>query len=332
MIGLAGNAWPEALRAPLEVIRKEREARTPAWLEGKFRPRNLTAGGRDFLERLNPSVVAKEGPVGLLHQEPWNSLRDRMDYLQRKYLALDMVRKGFAVEVDGCFWPYDLRFEAQKVESASRVRRRNGQQEPPLSHQELMVWLGAFREASWDQVRSLHPPFQEGIDLLVETMIERGAAERRRVQFGQGTLSTVRLSDLGLCQLKSLQEGPDLLQRGFGHRPTGPGWGEFHEQAVGDGIGYFCHELQASQSEITGITLDAGLRREYLGAPHIPDFRVEFKNDLGSAHWDIEVIGIGRRYRNTGDQAGKTASVTVRGFDPMGRSAASRAKDVGVRR
>lgn len=332
LIGLTG-AWSSGSRAQEEPSRIKREARAPKWLEGRFRPRNLTLEGQRFLERMDPYVVRRQGPVDILVPEPWASLRERMAYLQRKYLALDMVRKGFAVETDGRFWPWPERFAARDEESPARVRRCTTNCEPPMEMQEMVVWLGAFREASWDQLRALHPDNQAGIDRLVEYMVQIGAAERRRVEFGQGTLSTIRLTDrYGMNCLKAHPDGKDLIRRGFGNRGTGPGFGEYHEQAVGDAIGYFTHELQADKSEVTGITLDSALRREYLGSPKIPDLRVEFKNDFGHAHWDVEVVGIGRGYRNSKAQADKLANVTVRGFDPAGRSAASRLKDVGVSR
>ncbi len=331
LIGLAGT-WPKAPRVTEEPSRKIREARAPQWLEGKFRPRNLTLDGQRFLERMDPYVVRRKGPVDILVPEPWASLNDRMAYLQRKYLALDMVRKGFAVEVDGRFWPWQERIAAMDEESPARVRRCTTNCEPPMEFREMIVWLGAFREASWDQLRALHPDNQAGIDRLVEYMVQHGSVERRRVEFGQGSLSTLRLTDYGMRCLKGHPEGKELLRRGFGNRGTGPGYGEYHEQAVGDAIGYFTHELQADQSEITGVSLDAALRREYLGSPHIPDLRVEFKNEFGQAHWDIEVVGVGTRYKYQAGRAGKLSAATVRGFDPAGRTANKRSKDIGVAR
>lgn len=321
----------EAVIIPKDLGSRSRPFRTPDWLDGRFRPRNLTQEGLTFLKRMDPAVSSELGGVEILGINPWSSLEERLEYLQRKYLALDMVRKGFAVETDGKFWPKVLQREADRAGMMAIQRRRELSLQAPISVEEAFVWMGAFREASWDQMRSLHPHLQDHMDALLQAMLDQKLIESRRVIFGEGTLETLRISENGMRIFRMIPEGKELLNRGFGPRKTGRGIGEYHEQAVGDGIGYFCHEIQVNDGTVTGIALDSMLRREYLGNPHSPDFRIEFETDLGKDQWDIEVMGVGCDYR--GNKISKVkSSVSTRIFDPVGRKAASRMKDVGVMR
>jgi hypothetical protein len=326
----------------VEQVRELEESfqrgRTPSWLGGRFRPRNLSLDGQILLEHLDPAVVRKEGPILLLDgYDDWESLADRMTYLQEKYLLLDLVRKGHGVEADGRFWPAQLAKIAELTDlSAPRRRRESQAPQPPITIQETIGWLGAFRRASWDQMRSLHPRHREGMDHLLQHLMDCKLVQEERVAFGLGTLGTLSLTDRGVKELKSSPEGRDLVRRGFGTRGSGRGFGEFHEQGVGDAIGYCTQEVQVNGGEVLGITLEHGLRREYLGAEHIPDLRIEFKTDVGYYHWDVEVLGLGvdnRGYKSSAKiQAKLGSSATVRGFDPMGRSVAGRDKDVRVKR
>jgi len=305
----------------------------PRWLDQRYRPRNLTPGGRSFLERLDPERVVASGGVSPLPTTPWLDLGDRMGYLQKKYMGLDLVRRGLAVESNGAFWPKALEREAELARmKALDLRRDRSDQHPPMDPDEALIWLAAYREAAWDQMRALHPQQADGVDALLQALIDQSLVEERRVRMGAGDLGTLRLSQRGLAAFKSLPGAEDFLRRGFGPRKTGAGIGEYHEQAVGDAIGFFGQEVQILGGTVRGFTLDAGLRREYLGTSHYPDLRVEFEVEgQGRAHWDIEVMGTGRGYARKSVGAKLTGS-TMRAFDPLGRASAGRKRDVRVSR
>lgn len=303
--------------------------RVPKWLDGAFRPRGLSVQGREFLERLDPARESAKAGVGLLDEEPWSSLDQRMAYLRRKYLALDLVRRGLAVEADGRFWPQALAEEAMRAHARGPALRRRHDEAGPLKLQDALAWAGAFREASWDHFRSLHPPYHRATDHLIQAMLDKHLLMAREVAFGKGQLHTLRLTDRGMEFLRRMPEGEGLIARGFGPRKTGRGIGEYHEQAVGDGIGYFAHEVQAGGGRVTGFTLESALRREYAASSHRPDFRIEFETEFGRSSMDIEVAGVGRDYRGS-TRLSKMAAVAVRGFDPRGRM--DRTRDVGVGR
>lgn len=330
--GRGGAAPAQAVLATLEVAARPS---APKWLEGRFRPRNLSFEGQRILERMEPKIVLAEGPVHVLEQaEPWGSLQERMAYLQRKYLLLDMVRKGFAVETDGTFWPAELEREARLWSFRAPARRRAPSfDEPPINVWDASAWVGLFRRASWDQLRALHPGYQLEVDGLLQLMLDQRILEEDRVPFGQGMLTMLGLSTVGLKALKQQEDGRELISRGGGVRGVGPGFGEYHEQAIGDAIGYFTHEVQANEGEVIGITLEKRLRAEYLGAEHIPDLRIEYRTDVGYNHWDIEVLGLGRQYTSGGLVAMKAgSSVSLRCFDPLKRGLSRRDRDVGVGR
>lgn len=305
----------------------------PSWLEGQFRPRGLSPLGRDFLSRLSPDRVAATGGVSPLLEGRWESLEQRMAYLSQKYLGLDLLRRGLVVEADGRFWPRALAREAELEALRSTIRRRELRDSgSPMSPDEALVWLAAYREAAWDQMRALHPQDLRGTDALVQVLLDQGLAEERRVQMGKGTLGTLRLSPRGLEAFKSLPGAEEFIRRGFGPRKTGRGIGELHEQAVGDGIGYFGHEVQTLGGKVTGLTLDPGLRREYLGSEHCPDLRVEYEIGGLAAQWDIEVVGTHRGDYSHQNVASKTAGSTMRAFNPTSRTGSSRQRDVQVPR
>lgn len=305
----------------------------PAWLEGQFRPKGLSPLGRDFLSRLSPERAAATGGVSPLLEGPWESLEQRMAYLTQKYLALELVRRGLVVEADGRFWPRVFAREAEMEGLRATIRRREQWDgKAPMTSEDALVWLAAYREAAWDQMRALHPQDKRGTDALVQALLDQGLAEERRVRMGQGSLGTLRLSPRGFDAFKRLDGAQEFLRRGFGPRKTGRGIGELHEQAVGDGIGYFGHEVQTLGGRVTGITLDPGLRREYLGSEHYPDLRVEYEIEGLAAQWDIEVVGTHRTEYGHAILASKTAGSTMRAFNPMGRSGATRKRDVQVPR
>lgn len=332
---LARAASPKAPDlAPEEEVRERlRILSAPRWLDGKYRPKNLSLEGRSFLERLDPERVVASGGVSPLPTTPWLDLGDRMSYLQKKYMGLDLVRRGLAVESNGAFWPKALEREAELARiKALDLRRDRGDQHPPMDPGEALIWLAAYREAAWDQMRALHPQQAEGVDALLQALIDQSLVEERRVRMGAGDLGTLRLSQRGLAAFKSLPGAEEFLRRGFGPRKTGHGIGEYHEQAVGDAIGFFGQEVQALGGVVQGFTLDSGLRREYLGTSHYPDLRVEFEVEgKGRAHWDIEVVGTGRGYERRSVGA-KLAGSTMRAFDPLGRAGAGRKRDVRVSR
>ncbi len=305
----------------------------PKWLDGRYRPKGLSPMGRDFLERMAPDRVEAVGGVSPLQAEAWGDLDQRMAYLQRKYMGLDLVYRGVAVEADGQFWPKVLEREAQLARIRALDRRRDiGEGGALMGPDEAIVWLAAYREASWDQMRALHPQKAQETDALIQVLLDQGIVEERRVRMGQGSLGTLRLSHRGFDAFKAMPGAEEFLRRGFGPRKTGRGIGELHEQAVGDGIGYFGHEVQNLGGEVTGITLDPGLRREYQGSNHLPDLRVEFEIEGHGAQWDIEVMGTHRNEYGHKSVASKTAGVTMRAFDPLGRSSAGRKRDVRVAR
>ena len=305
----------------------------PKWLDGHYRPKGLTPMGREFLESLSPELVVVSGGVTPLQEKAWISLEERMGYLQRKYMALDLVRKGLAVEADGQFWPRVLEREAQMAAIRALERRRDmGDEGSPMGPDEALVWLAAYREAAWDQIRALHPQDAKKVDALMQALMDQGLVDERRVKMGLGSLGTLRLTPRGFDAFKVLPGSEEFLRRGFGPRKTGRGIGELHEQAVGDGIGYFGHEVQSLGGVVTGITLDPGLRREYLGSKHYPDLRVEYEIEGHGAQWDIEVMGTHRNEYGHKSVASKTAGATMRAFDPLGRSSAGRKRDVRVTR
>jgi len=333
---IGGGSRPAAEPSKMDLEESHARMRIsalPKWLDGHYRPKGLTPMGREFLESLAPDLVVVSGGVTPLHEKSWVSLEDRMSYLSRKYLALDLVRRGLAVEADGKFWPRALEREAQMAAIRALERRRDmGDDGSPMGPDEALVWLAAYREAAWDQIRALHPQDAQKTDALMQALMDQGLAEERRVRLGQGSLGTLRLTPRGFDAFKVMPGAEEFLRRGFGPRKTGRGIGELHEQAVGDGIGYFGHEVQSLGGVVTGITLDPGLRREYLGSKHYPDLRVEFEIEGHGAQWDIEVMGTHRNEYGHKSVASKTAGVTMRAFDPLNRSSAGRKRDVRVAR
>lgn len=308
----------------------------PKWLEGKYRPRGLSQEGMQFLHKLAPDSAFKNGGIDLLQVDGnWQSIEQRMAYLQRKYVALDLLRKGLVVEQGGRFWPRDLEHEARKtinVVSQGRERILRASEVSQQDFDDMLVWIATFREASIDQVRATMAARQDVTHAAIERALKDRHVELNEVRFGRESMpiGTVHLTTDGMKYIKGMEGGRSFLDCGFGTRKVGTGIGEYHEQAVSDGIGYYCHEVQEAGGIVTEIALDSTLRREYLGDRFVPDFRIKYEIEGDPGRWDVEVIGLSSDYRRSSTSA-KTKSTGMRSFNPTGKKAGSGSMDVRVR-
>lgn len=318
--------------------------RTPAWLGGKFRPRNLTPEGQALLERMEPDSVLRDGPVDPVPAKDWGSLRERMAYLQRKYILLDMLRRGFACESGGRYWPFQLAAQAREDQANGHERRKGGDRrdggrgpgrdrrkaeddaDAPLvlSVEAILGWMAVFREPTYDQLRALHPNRKGEVDRALQQMVKAGLIVEHSLPFGESDLTVLRMTDAGIASFRAAHEDwKGLALRGIAPRQSGQSY-VYHEQAVGDALGYFMQEVQTLGGVVTGVLLEAGLRRLFNGHQHVPDLRVEFELDGASRHWDVEVIGLGHSHESTALRYLEDLGDSMRGFDPLARRVACR--------
>lgn len=287
------------------------KARPAEWLKGAYRPRNLTEIGALATEELRP------GGPGLITvgQDDWRDLEDRKAYLSRRYVGLDLLRKGLVVEVLGTYWNREDKRPKEKVQAEVMARLSGG--EPHTTREDLMCWAACFRRMSLEHLYSLDPQGAKENLIRAMEMVEQGVFEAREVQIGEGHLTTLGMTRRGWKEFR--KEFPEAEERGLGPRePLGRNL-ELHEQAVGDALGYFAHEIQAKGGEVVGVWLDRSLRRMHLGDDKVRDLRIEFVNRLGLRTLaEVEVVGVSNAYRMARAVA-KSGGFGRRGFDVTGR-------------
>lgn len=327
------------------ALKREEEARrlarraiaAPAFLGNKYKPRNLTTLGGDFMREMDP-----EGPMMRKIYRPSDrafayqgadplripgdlraSLDNRYDFLARRYTGLDLVRRGLALEILGRFYPLEARDRVGTIRRVLEERLEAAgwhDRQSPLDEQDLRIWLAMGRRVTWDQVFALNPAKSPGLFMRLQSMGSRGEIEQIQMPFGKGQLGGLSLTKKGWKT--ALEEDPDLESRGFGpQRKTVPGQ-EYHDSAVVDAIQYGTHLVEADGGRVLGVTLEDGLKRE---APDrqlgVADFRLELINKFGTRTFlEVEVMGVARyHYSPQRRESGSSGFVRL-GFDPLGRS------------
>lgn len=286
----------------LPTKKPKREFRSPRWLEGKYRPRALTAVGSAALEKLGPGG---EG-LSVYPIEELASLAARRDYLARRYIGLDLLRQGLVVESLGTYFN-------------AAARRSGGRGGGPISlgllalsqlqestdcmdERELLLWLGMGRAMTLDQIISLDPENARNNRKLLQEFENSGVLRRDHLSFPKGVIGCYLLEPKGWKWLQ--KEYPDIGLRGFGPRRLGIGNRDHHETLITDALIFFIHETVAQGGTVLDISLERGLRRENTtraGVPkgeRYPDFRIRYETERGLREFfDVEVIGIGSGYR-----------------------------------
>lgn len=299
----------------------------PAWCRSFYQPRGLTMCGVEIMQDLDPSGPARTFPLG--YGNPNRSLEDRLQYLARRHTALDLVKKGKAIQVGGYYLHL---FRANEWESLLKKWCR----EMPsggvrIEREELLQWLAIYRRPSLDQILALAP------DAMQETWEDLDRLARDKwldtspVQLGLGRIETVALTANGWAQVRRAH--PVAEASGWGPRRPLPQNREFHEQVVGDAVTYALHELKDFSARPFAVILDTALRRLYLGAPFIPDLRVDYTTEGGHpSHYLMEVEGGGSDYRGQHHRAKLASSGQFRVFGARHSAAGEGGAGVFIRR
>ena len=137
-------------------------------------------------------------------------------------------------------------------------------------------------------------------------------------KLGSGELTTLALTERGWSEVQRVW--PESAELGYGPRkPLGQNR-EYHEQAVGDAIAYFEHEIRLQGGLLLDLRLDKALRREGSGQLHLPDLRFRYEKCEGKIlTLDVEVVGVGIGYGRQ-DREAKSLSGNMRLYDPSGRT------------
>jgi len=131
--------------------RVKKAVQPPRWLESQYRPRRLSENGRQFLDRLAPNA-------GLVSPVPFtgmSSLLERRDYLARRYVALDLLRKGLVIEAFGHY--QNARIPRPTVDRISPLKEGLPRDTEGVEAAEILLRLAVYRRMSWGQLMALQP-------------------------------------------------------------------------------------------------------------------------------------------------------------------------------
>ena len=271
---------------------KKPRPKAPEWCRSFYRPRGLTDLGVQIMRDLDPRGAGKAFPLG--YGDPNRTLQDRLDYLARRHTALDLVKKGRAFSVGGYYHHISRVGEGVKLLKDWWKEMPSGG--APLDHEELLQWLAIYRRPSIEQILALAPGAMRETWEDLDRLTRDKCLEVQSVQLGLGTIETVALTEKGWAHVRA--KHPEAKASGWGPRRPLPQNREFHEQVVGDAVTYALHELKGYEAEPFSVLLDPALRRLYLGAPFIPDLRLDYTSQMGvNAHYLMEVEGGGDDYR-----------------------------------
>jgi len=276
---------------------------------------------------LDPAGRGTAFPLG--YGDPNEGLQARMDYLARRHTALDLMRKGEAFSVGGYY------AHISRLPDAGRLLKEWYQKMPSggpgIDREELLQWLGLYRRPSLEQILALAPAGMRDTWDELDQMATEGMLQMSHVEMGKGRLETVALTPKGWK--KMLETHEDAKAWGWGPRRPLPQNREFHEQVVGDAVSYALHELDTMTAKPIGVLLDPALRRLYLGAPYVPDLRLDFEDRLGvPGHYLMEVEGRGSDYRGRGHREKMDSAGMFRAFSTRGATAGGGGGRVSITR
>lgn len=294
----------------------------PKWCRQFYQPRGLSSKGVEIMKDLDPKGGGQTFPLG--YENPNGSLADRLDYLARRYTAMDLVRKGQAFQVGGYY--VHLSRSREGLALLTKWVKSMPSGGAPLEHEELMQWLALYRRPGLDQILALAPEAIGETWEQLEKLTRDRWIEVAQVQLGEGKLETLCLTKKGWDKVR--QTHPDAEGSGWGPRRPLPQNREFHEQVVGDAATYALHELGDFEAQPFSVLLDPALRRLYLGAPYIPDLRLDYFDRAGvESHYLMEVEGGGDDYRGRHHRAKLHSAGQFRVF---GARLSASAKEGGV--
>ncbi len=282
------------------------------WLAEEYRPRNLTDAGRVVIEGLDPRVFGTSHPLSV---GPVDSLDKRLEFLARRYTALDLLMRGHVLEHLGVYLHPSRKGDSSIIDRAlallgdSRTRMEDG---------DLLAWSGWLRRPSMEQLIALEPEAGLSIILKVDRLRDEGFLAYEPIPIGAGVLEGFSLTKKGW---KAAREAdPRLIGSGGGPRNLKPQNREFHEQVVGDAVVFFMHENEAMGASIKSIKLEDQIRSESPELATFPDISIasDFGPEKYKIRQEVEVVGLGHSYKPAGVRAKAAAGYIRRVFSHRG--------------
>lgn len=210
---------------------------------------------------------------------------------------MDLVMRGHATEQFGAYFPMCRSGDVRRFVEA---RDLLGTAKLNLSDGELLAWAGWLRRPSFEQMMALEPDAAAGILNRLCLLREDGYLTFEAIPLNKGTLSGLCLTKAGWKAAKDVD--PMLISAGVGPRKFKPSNREFHEQVVGDAIVYLRHEYHCIGAKVNSIVTEDQLRSTYPYLETYPD--IQMAADMGvdriPFRQEIEVVGLGSRYKGAG--------------------------------
>lgn len=269
--------------------------RAPEWLRGSYRPKALTSAGAFALNQLSP---AGDG-LNPFPRCRIANLEQRREYLAMRYVALDMLMRGLAFEVNGHFHHWEDLDHRSAIGNLAQMEMTPSNER--MHELAMLSWLAICRMMSLDQVILLEPQnARNNVDLLW-ALEAKDLVTRFQVVHGLGRWDAYTLTDRTWRWMH--HQYPELAKRGVGPRKLAGNNRDLHEALQVDALCWFIQDLTDAGGEVLDVWLDRALRREayHGGGGGYRDFRLCSRNAKGlETIQEVEVIGVGSTYRTRG--------------------------------